>query len=293
MDGMAAETRAGPGTGPGAAKKPDAQKLLMTAALLFVGYIFVFPLISTVLMSFKGSFELMKFPDRLLPLAPTWDNYAAVLTNKYNYPLLYLNSIKITAFNVTGCVVTSVLSGYAFGRLKFPGRDGFFMLYLATLMIPPQVTLIPRFMQFTWMGITNSHLSLMLPGIFSVIGVFLMRQHYRQIPFELSESAYIDGASEYVTFFRVILPMTRPAIMAIVITTFTWQWNDYENPLIFLRSSSLYTLPLGYSAFSDENGTKYELVSAASILACLPMIAVFVFAQKQFIAGLAAGSLKE
>ena len=274
-------------------KRVDIRKIIYTALLLFIGYLFVFPLISTVFMSFKGSFELMKFPDRLLPLAPTWENYAVVLTNKYNYPLLYLNSIKITAINVTGCVVTSVLSGYAFGRLKFPGRDGIFLLYLATLMIPPQVTLIPRFMQFTWMGVTNSHLSLILPGIFSIIGVFLMRQYYRQIPFELSESAYIDGASEYTTFLRVILPMTKPAIMAIVITTFTWQWNDYENPLIFLRNSSLYTLPLGFSAFSDENGTKYELVSAASILACLPMIIVFIVAQKQFIAGLAAGSLKE
>jgi multiple sugar transport system permease protein len=273
--------------------KVDIKKTILTAIILFVGYIFVFPLISTVLMSFKGGFELMKYPERFLPLAPTLENYATVLTNKYNYPLLYLNSIKITSINVAGCVITSVLSGYAFGRLKFPGRDGIFMLYLATLMIPPQVTLIPRFMQFTWMGVTNSHLSLILPGIFSIIGVFLMRQYYRQIPFELSESAYIDGASEYTTFLRVILPMTKPAVMAIVITTFTWQWNDYENPLIFLRNASLYTLPLGFSVFSDENGTKYELVSAASVLACLPMIIVFIIAQKQFIAGLAAGSLKE
>jgi len=166
------------------------------------------------------------------------------------------------------------------------------MVYLATLMIPPQVTLIPRFMQFTWMGITNSHLALIFPGVFSIIGVFLMRQYYMQIPFELSESAYIDGASEYRTFYQIILPMTKPAIVAIIIITFNWQWNDYENPLIFLRTSSLFTLPLGLSAFSDENGTKFELVSAASILACVPMIAVFVVAQKQFISGLTAGSLK-
>jgi len=268
-------------------------RILLTISFIFVGLIFIFPFIATIMTSLKTSFEIMKYPAKLLPIRPTFVNYATVLGSRYNYPLLYFNSIKITFINVTGCVVTSTLTGYAFGRLKFKGRDAIFLLYLATLMIPPQVTLIPRFIQFTWMGITNTHWCLILPGIFSVIGVFLMRQYFMQIPFELSESAYIDGAGEYRTFFRIILPTVKPAIVAIIITTFNWQWNDYENPLVFLRDKSLYTLPLGLTAFSDENGAKFELICAASILACLPLIIIFLFIQKQFINGLILGALKE
>jgi len=273
--------------------KVTAVKIILTILFILIGFTFVFPFITTFTTSLKTSFELMKFPTKFLPINATLNNYVTVLSSRYNYPLLYFNSIKITFINVAGCVVTSTLSGYAFGRLKFKGRDAIFLLYLATLMIPPQVTLIPRFIQFTWMGITNTHWSLILPGIFSVIGVFLMRQSFMQIPYELSESAYIDGAGEYRTFFQIIIPTVKPALVTIVITTFNWQWNDYENPLIFLRDKSLFTLPLGLTAFSDENGAKFELICAAAMLACLPLILIFLFIQKQFINGLIVGALKE
>lgn len=264
-----------------------------TTVFGFVCLITVFPFIYSIFLSLKPSFEIMMYPGKLLPNAPTIENYVKVFTNDYiNYGRLFFNSVKITAINVTGCVVTSLLAGYAFGRLTFKGRDVIFLLFLATLMIPPQVTLIPKFMLFSWLGLVDTHYSLILPGLVSILGTFLMRQHMMKIPFEVSESAYIDGASEHRTFYSIVMPMAKPAIAAVVVLTISWHWMDYENPLVFLSNKALFTLPLGLNAFADESGVNFELISAASMITAMPLIVVFIFAQDLFIRGLSAGSVK-
>lgn len=252
----------------------------------------VLPFIWMFTISLKTPMELMKYPERFFPQAWNTANYSLVLAPRYQFLNMYLNSIKVTAINVAGSVLTSMLAGYAFARLRFKGRDGFFLLYLATLMIPPQITMIPRYILFDRLGLINTHLSLILVGIFSVIGVFMMRQYFAQLPGELSEAAAIDGAGMYRTFFQIYAPLALPAIMTVLILNFTWQWNDYENPLIFLRSQRLYTIPLGLVAFVDANETRLELTAAAGVLASFPMLLIFIAAQKYFIEGLVAGAVK-
>ncbi|MDR1539331.1 MAG: carbohydrate ABC transporter permease [Clostridiales bacterium] len=274
------------------AKRVSLASAAFTALFFAIGFIVVIPFVWMFSISFKTPMELLKYPERILPASINWSNYRIMLAPQYHYLQMYANSIKVTSINTAGSVLTSMLSGYAFARLRFKGRDAIFMLYLATLMIPPQITIIPRYILFDRIGIINTHLSLIATGIFSIIGVFMMRQYFLQIPAELGESAAIDGAGMYRTFFQIYAPLALPAIMTVGILTFTWQWNDYENPLIFLRSSKLFTVPLGLAAFVDANETRMELKATAGALASIPILIVFVAAQKYFIKGLVSGAIK-
>ncbi|MNI51827.1 L-arabinose transport system permease protein AraQ [compost metagenome] len=203
-----------------------------------------------------------------------------------------MNSIKITAATVVGCLITSSLAGFAFAKIRFKGREGLFLLYLATMIIPSQVLLLPRFITFNWMGLIDTHAAIILPGIFTVFGTFLMRQFFSTIPNELLEAAQIDGAGIFRTFWRICLPLTKPALVTLVILTFTWHWNEYENPLIFLRSKELYTIPLGLTNYMDENTTDYAMIMTASVSALLPLILVVLVCQKWFVEGVASTGLK-
>ncbi len=273
-------------------RRQAVQSTLFTLFFLLLGAATVTPFFWMLSISFKTPMELMKNPEVFLPKALNWANYRLVLQPQYNILLMYGNSVKVTAINVCGGVLTSMLAGYGFARLRFRGRDKLFLLYLGTLMIPPQITIIPRYILFDWMGVINTHWSLFFTGLFSVIGVFMMRQYFMQLPGELAEAAAIDGAGLYRTFLQVYAPLAVPAIVTVVILNFNWQWNDYENPLIFLRSQRLFTLPLGMTAFVDANESKMELTATAGVLASFPTLALFVAAQKYFIKGLVAGAVK-
>jgi multiple sugar transport system permease protein len=193
---------------------------------------------------------------------------------------------------VVGALFTSSLAGFAFAKLNFKGRDLLFLLYLATMIIPSQVLLVPRFIVFDHAGLVNSHWSIILPGIFSVIGTFLMRQFFVTVPGELLEAGKVDGAGYWRIYWRIFLPLAKPALVSLLILQFTWSWNEYENPLIFLRDAKLYTLPLGLTNFVDENGTDYTLVMAASVSALVPLIVIVAFFQKWFVEGIANTGLK-
>jgi len=270
----------------------QASSAVINAVFIIIGISMLIPFIWMLMISFKLPIELIQKPMQFFPDSFNLVNYRHILQPRFGFGQMYINSIKITSINVVGGIFTSALAGYAFARLSFKGRDFIFLLYLSTLIIPPEITIIPRFILFDKIGIIDSHLSLILPGLFSVIGTFMLRQYFLQVPFELSEAACIDGACEYRTFFQIILPLAKPALMSILILNFSWHWNDYQSPLVFLRSRSLMTLPLGLNFFADENSDFKHLVATASVLTSFPMIMVFLAAQKYFIKGLTAGAIK-
>ncbi|HHW49652.1 MAG TPA: carbohydrate ABC transporter permease [Clostridiaceae bacterium] len=270
-------------------------RMIVTIVMFCLGIAIIIPFLWMISASFKRPLDVLKYPVEWIPKYWYPQNYIDIMSKQsYNFGLMYLNSIKITAINVTGSVLTSCLAGYAFARLKFKGRDHLFLLYLATMIIPPQVTMVPRFMLFDFLGIINTHWSLILPGIFTPFGVFMMRQFFMQIPFELSESARIDGAGEIKTWAQIIMPLAKTAIVTLVILTFCWHWNDYENPLIFLRDRKLLTIPVGLDLFKDEAFTdaNLNLILAAATLSIMPIFIIFTAGQKYFIEGMAAGAVK-
>jgi multiple sugar transport system permease protein len=227
-----------------------------------------------------------------IPRVWTFESYMKVFGGKYPFHLYYLNTISITFFTILGSTIVSSLAAYGFSRLKFPGRDKIFLLYLSAIMVPTQVTLIPRFILFNWMGLINNHLSLILPGVFNVFCIFLLRQFYIQIPFDLSEAAIVDGASEFKIWYKIILPLTKPALVTVIILQFTWTWNDYENPLIFLTDKRLFTLLIGLNNFIDEFGQDYGPMMAASVVSLIPAAVIFMAGQKYFIQGVISSGIK-
>ena len=267
-------------------------KIIGTILIWLFVLLCIFPFIWMVSASFKKEPDVFAFPFQLIPDYLNFDNYKEVWSGKYNYPLMYWNSIKVTGISVIACILTSCVAGYGFSKLKFPGRDKIFLLYLATMMVPPQLLMVPKFLMFKEMGIYNTHWALILPAIFSIYGVFMIRQSMIQIPEELSEAARIDGASDLRICFQIITPLCKPAIITLIILFFTWIWNDYDNALLFLNNKELFTVNLGLVNFMDETGMRYSLIMAASVMSILPIFAIFLFAQKYFVGGLTAGSVK-
>lgn len=262
--------------------------------MFIVGIAMILPFLWMLSTSFKLEVDVFKFPVEWIPRRWNFNNYREIWLNQ-NPPfyIYYLNSIKITVICVIGELCTSSLAAYGFARLEFKGRDKIFLMYLGTMMIPFQVLMVPRFMLFQWAGLYNTHWALILPGIFTTLGVFLLRQFFLTIPMELSESAKIDGAGELRTYWQIILPLSKPALASLAILSFVWRWNDYSGPLIFLTKRELYTIPLGLTNFIDEmGGQQNTLIMAASVSALLPMLFVFLLGQKYFIEGLTAGSIK-
>lgn len=273
-------------------QKKNVSKIIATITVWIFVLLCIIPFIWMISASFKREADVFALPFQLIPDYLNLDNFKEVWFGKYNYPLMYWNSIKVTVISVTFCILTSCVAGYGFSKLKFPGRDKIFLLYLATMMIPPQLLMVPKFLMFKEMGIYNTHWALILPAIFSIYGVFMVRQSMNQIPEELSEAARIDGAGDMRICFQIITPLCKPAIVTLVILFFTWNWNDYDNALLFLNNKDLYTVNLGLVNFMDETGMKYSLIMAASVVSILPIFLIFLVAQKYFVGGLTTGSVK-
>lgn len=267
-------------------------KWVLTLLMAGSGVLMIVPFLWMISASLKREAEVFMYPIRWIPEVFRFDNYKEVWTGSNPFGVFYLNSIKVAVLSVVGQVITSSMAAYAFARIPFRGRQAIFMLYLATMMIPQQVTLVPRFMLFDWLGMINTHKAVILPSIFLVFGVFMLRQFFLSIPFELSESATIDGAGEIRIWWQIIMPLAMPAISSLCILSFVWEWNEYLNPLIFLRDKSLFTIPLGLDYFMDEVGTQYSLMMAAAVSATLPLVLVYFAGQKFFIESVASSGVK-
>lgn len=271
-----------------------AAKAATTVIMLVLALFMVLPFIWMISASLKRPSEIFLFPIEWIPSELRFANYAEVWFNASNpFYLFYWNSIKVTVLSVLGTIAVSAMAAYAFARMNFWGKNALFLAYLATMMIPHHVTLVPRFIIIHWLGIYNTHWALIIPAVFNVLGIFLLRQFFISIPQELSEAAHIDGAGHFRIFSRIVLPLAKPALMSLLILTFVWNWNDYMNPLIFITSKENYTIPLGLQSFlSMEDQVEYNLVMAGATIAILPILIVFVVAQKYFIEGIATSGLK-
>jgi multiple sugar transport system permease protein len=258
----------------------------------------VIPFLWMLSASMKRGVDVMKLPIEWIPKYFYLDNYKIVWNignlarRDYHFNLAYFNSLKIALINLTGSVITSAAAGYAFAKIKFRGRNAVFLVYLATMMIPGQVTLIPKFTIFSSLGLVGTHWPLILPGLITITGTFLMRQYFMQIPDELRESAYIDGANEFVIWLRIMLPVAKPAMASLAMIVFLWNWNNYLDALVYLPNWRLYTIPVALTNFIDDTTTDYNLIMAASASALIPVFIVFLAGQRFFVKGLVAGAVK-
>ena len=267
-------------------------RIVVTTVMVTLGITMVLPFLWMLSTSLKLPIDAFEYPVRWIPKEFHWENYEKVWAGNYPFMLFYWNSIKVTFFSVVGVLFFTSMAGYGFARLPFKGRNTIFLILLSALMIPPQVILIPRFLMFNEFGLLDSHIALIIPFWFMVFGTFLMRQFYQQIPFDLSESAEIDGAGEFRIWWQVIAPLAKPAVVSLMILSFVWKWNDYLTPLVYLSSPELFTIPVGLDYFVEENSTDITLHMTASVTATLPMLIVFIFGQKYFIRGIVASGLK-
>jgi len=268
-------------------------RIITTIFLLALAITMVLPFLWMISASFKVESDVLKFPVDWIPVR--WNviqNYKEVWTGRYSILLFYFNSIKVTIFTTLLQVTVSSMGAYAFSKIKFKFRDGLFLIYLSMMMIPDQVTVVPKFMIFKWLHLYDTHLGLILLGSFSIYGMFLLRQYMTTIPMALSESAQIDGAGHFTIFLKIILPITKPAIVTLMILKFVWTWNDYQNPLIFLSTESLFTIQLGMQKFMTEYTSYYSLLMTAAVCATIPLIIVFLIGQRYVIEGIAVGAVK-
>lgn len=273
-------------------------KLIITIIVAAFGLTMIVPFLWMLSASMKISADVMELPIRWIPKYFNIDNYKAIwnigkaAVRDYHFSLAYFNSLKIAFINLFGAVLTSTMAGYAFAKIEFRGRNILFLGYLATMMIPRQVTLIPKFLIFSKMNLLGTHLTLILPGLITVTGTFLMRQYFMQIPDDLKESAYIDGASEFKIWSRIMVPLAKPSMASLAMIVFLWNWNNYEEALVFLSNWRLYTIPVSLTNFIEESSTQYNLIMAASASALIPVFVVFLIGQKFFVKGLMSGAVK-
>lgn len=250
------------------------------------------PFIWMILTSFKDMSEIYVYPPKFLPTKFNFDNYLNAFTAA-PFGRYYFNSIVVALTVTIGQLITCSMAAFAFARLKFWGRDFLFFIFLGTMMIPYNVTMIPSFMVLYWLGWIDSYYALIVPGLASAFGTFLLRQFFITIPRELEEAAYIDGATRLQVLSRIIIPLAKPALATLAIFTFMGAFNDFIWALIVVNSEEMRTVQLGLAIFRDRYLTQWDLLMAGSVTAVLPILIVFFFAQKYFIKGITLSGLKE
>ena len=261
--------------------------------LWLLALLFLLPFAWMISTSLKPDANAFLVPMQWIPEEPRWENYTEVLFGDTSILPSFLNSILVAVMRVLGELATATLAGYAFATLPFRGRNTVFIAYLATSLIPAQLLLVPRFVYFQQLGLYDTLWALILPGMFTVLGTFLMRQYFIAQPREFAEAARLDGAGEFRIFSRIYLPGAMPMISALAILTFVWSWNDYETPLVFLSTPEKFTLPLGLTSFVDETGAMAPGLSmAAAVLSILPILLVFLVFQRRFVHAMTESALK-
>lgn len=258
--------------------------VVVTASVLF-------PFFWMLLSSLKSNNDVFAIPIQWIPHTWHWNNYvhiwqkAAMGTWLENTLIL---SVAVTVLQVA----TGSFAAYGFSRIRFPGRDLLFYLYVATIAVPWQAYMIPQFILFSKFHLSNTRWSIIALQAFGAFGVFLMRQYYESIPQELNESARIDGMSEYGIYRKIMLPLSMPAIAGLSLITFVMTWNDYLGPLIYLRSPSLWTIQLGLQTFIGQYNADYALIMTGAVLSVIPIAAIFMAGQRYFVQGIATTGLK-
>jgi len=260
--------------------------------LLSVAALFLIPLLWMISSSLKPDYAIFAVPPQLIPNPPRWANYPEAMTfvpfGRYT-----LNTLLISAVSIVGNLISCTVIAYAFARLRAPGRDALFLVLLATMMLPYPVTMVPLYVLFNALGWINTFLPLTVPTFFgSALYIFLLRQFFLTLPTDLEDAARIDGANTARIIWHVILPLSRPALATVAIFTFQATWNDFLAPLIYLQNPQNYTVTLGLQFFRTSYTTSWAYLMAASLITMLPVVLVFLLAQRLFIEGITLTGLK-
>lgn len=268
-----------------------AGRVLVYVVMYGAAALTIAPFVWMVLTSFKGIGEIFTYPPTWWPEEFTFANYENAFSAA-PFGRYYFNSLLVAVLVTLGQLVTCSLAAYAFARMKFWGRDVLFFIFLGTMMVPFHVTMIPGFMILHWFGWIDTYAALVVPGLASAFGTFLLRQFFLTIPKELEEAAFIDGCSRFGVLWRIIVPLAKPALATLAIFTFMTVFNDFIWALIVINSEEMYTVQLGLAIFRDRYGTEWGSLMAGSVVATLPILLVFFFAQKYFIQGITLSGLK-
>ena len=267
------------------------KKIFLYAVLIVLSFIVLVPFIWMISSSLKRNNEVFTVPMEWIPREAQWSNYAYIWQK---IPLLtfFKNTVFLSVVITAIQVFTSGFAAYGFSKVNFKGRDGLFVLYIATIAVPWQVFMIPQFMIVKKLGLVDNLWALVLMQAFNSFGVFLMRQYYVSIPDELCESARIDGLSEWGIFWKVMMPLTKPAMASLTIITFVNTWNDYMGPFIYLNSTANKTIQLGLRMFVSQFDAEYAMIMAASVVSIIPVAIVYLSMQKYFVEGIATSGMK-
>ncbi len=263
--------------------------LLLTGTILFLS-----PLYIMLAIAFKTPWELATTSSLIWPKYPTWDNFITVLTNpNVSFLLFFKNSTIIATLTTLGIVLSSSLVAYPFARMNFRGKDRLFILLLSTMMLPAIVTLIPTYVIYKHLQWVNTFYPLILPSFFGdALSIFLLRQFFKTIPKEIDEAAMLDGASHWTIFWKIIIPLSKPALSTVVVFAFIASWRDFLGPLIYLNDPEKQTLELGLRTYQNLHFEQWHLLMAGSVLVMIPILIIFAIGQRYFIKGIVMTGLK-
>ncbi|MFF1573523.1 carbohydrate ABC transporter permease [Leifsonia sp. NPDC058292] len=270
-------------------RNPVAKISLYTAVILGA-LVMVFPFVWTIVTSISPGASLTSTP-KLIPDNPSFAPYVE-LFQRVPFGQVILNSVLIAVVSTLFQLVTSSMAAYVFARMPFRGRGAIFVLYLATMMIPFQVLIVPLFVEMKSLGLINTYAGAILPTIASAFGVFLLRQAISTVPYELDQAATLDGAGHFRVFFQIVLPLVRPALATLAVFGFLNTWNSFLWPLIILRDPLMQTLPVALTSLQGQFSTQWDVLMAGSVVSIIPMFALYVFAQKYIVQGVAGTGLK-
>ena len=264
---------------------------LLYVLLILGGLVMIIPFAWMISTSLKSGQYVLSMPPQLIPNPATLDSYRRIF-ELYPIGRMLFNSLFVAVLTTIGQLVTCSMAAYAFARLKFRGHNLVFLLYLATLMVPFQVTITPLFIMMRIFGWINTYQGLILPGVFSAFGTFMLRQAFMTIPTEYEEAAYMDGASPLTIFLKIILPLSKPALATLSVFAFMGSWNSFMWPLFIVREETLMTLPVGLATLQGRWLTEWNLVMAGAVITVLPMLLLYLFAQKYLVQGYVMSGLK-
>jgi len=270
------------------------QRVLLYIVVIVLGFLFIFPFLWMALSSLKTSKEVLAIPIRFFPTVWNWQSYVNVFTMfpDFNFPRFILNSFIVTGTAVLLCLFFSATAGYGFAKYRFKGNNLLFTIVLATIMITFEAIIVPLYILVRQLGMNNTYWGLIIPESLTAFGVFMMRQFFYALPDDFLESARIDGANEYVIFARIGIPMAKTALLALVIFHAQWVWNLLLWPMILISNPNLRVLPQGIALFKGGYNTPYPEQLAVSVIACLPLVLLYIFLSKYFVQGITMTGLK-
>ena len=265
--------------------------VIIQIALTILAFMMIVPFLWMISSSLKENTQVTKIPFEIIPKNIKWDNYV-IIFQRAPMVRFILNSFKVSIISILGLVLFNTMAAYTFAKLKFKGKDVIFLVFLGTMMIPSSVLLIPKYILFNYAGLIDSHLSLILPAFFSPFYMFMIRQYMMGIPDELLEAAKIDGSNQYSILFRIVIPNIKPVLATVFILSFIGNWNEFLNALVYLKSVTKYTIPIGIQFFNSSHVSMRAWSCAASLVALTPLFAIFLFGQRYIMNSFVLSGLK-